>query len=195
MLFIICISVVIAIVISQLFQKVTNIKRYAFYIFLFLMIIGEFSGPIPLFTVPQANNFPKIYAWLNTIPQNSTYIEMPIYNWNMPPYTEQELWREYYGTTSFRKSVNGYTGFSPPPWQDFIYFMHKNFPNKESISKIQSLGVQYIIVDKATFDYEHNSNKHAPASSSVVSILKSYKNLRFIKNTDGYDVFSIDEKK
>ena len=73
--------------------------------------------------------------------------------------------------------------------------MHKTFPSKESVEKIHALGVNYIVIDKTTFDKEFMKDKKTPAGSTVVSLLKSYKNIKFIKNVENYTVFSIDEKK
>jgi|GEM_PF-1522548 len=195
MLFCVSMAVVIAIVLNQNLLKIPKVTRVFIYTILFIATVGEFNGPIPLIDVPQIKSFPQVYSWLATTPEKSSYIILPIYNWNMPPFTQQELWREYYGTIEFRKSVNGYTGFSPPPWQDFIYSMHKTFPNRESVKEIHSLEVNYILIDKIAYDKEHLINTKTPPSSTVILTLKSYKNLKFIKNVGNYSIFNFDEVK
>ena len=91
------------------------------------------------YPVKSLNNFPKVYDFLSTTDSNSVSIMLPIYNWNSPN-SHIELEREYYLTKNFRKTVNGYSGFSPFSWQDDVLYLFNNFPkNKEDINKLMAL--------------------------------------------------------
>lgn len=194
MLFIISIAILIGLELQIITKKISFKIKIAIYLVLIIGIIGEFSQ-IQFISIPQKKVFPKIYSWMDTTPVNSTFIFMPIYNWNMQPYAQQELFREYYSTIEFRPMVNGYSGFSPPPWQEFISFMHNNFPNDKSIYKLRDMGVRYIVIDKYSFDKGFHSKFEKIDGDTAITILKKDKLVTFIKSFDNYSVFAIGVKK
>ncbi len=157
-------------------------------------IIGEFY-PLQFFSVPQKKDFPKVFQWMNTTPQQARFIFMPIYNWDMQPYVQQELFREYYSTVEFRKMVNGYSGFSPPPWQEFIYSMNKTFPNNKSIQMLRKIGINYIIVDKSSYDTDHKNHIEKYDGTKIITALKSNPTITLIKTLNNFTVFSLDVKR
>ena len=114
-------------------------------------IVAEYNFPMKFYPVTQVKDFAQSYKWLSNTPKNSIYITMPIHNWNSPNYAI-ELEREYYSTQNFRKTVNGYSGFSPFKWQEDILYLFSNFPENESILRIKKMGVNYIIVNKNEYD-------------------------------------------
>ena len=190
MLFIIAISILVGIILNKIFKNISFKKQFMLYLLLVLGILVEFS-PFNFISVPQKKDFPKIYSWMNTTPPDTSFIILPIYNWNMQPYVGQELYREYFSTVEFRSMVNGYSGFSPPPWQSFIGFMHQSFPEEKSIDKLRSLGVNYIIIDKSSFDAEYKAHLSFYNGNMIVSVLKKEHTVLFIKNVDNYSVFKI----
>ncbi len=193
-LFIISIAVVIGLVLNSFLKNVASEKKFLIYFFLIVGIIIEFA-PIHFITIPQKNNFPKIYSWMATTPKNATFIILPIYNWNMQPNVSQELLREYYSTIELHPMVNGYSGFSPPPWQDFTYFMYKKFPKQQSISALEKLDVEYIIIDKATFDNEHKIHPNYPSGRAILAELKNSRKVVLVKHIDNFSVFAITKNK
>jgi hypothetical protein len=196
MLFIIGISVVIALVLNNFLAKFSHKTQIFVYLVLLAGVVLELNFPLKLYSIPQVKDFPKVYSWMATTPQNAIFIELPIYNWNYTPYVQQELYREYFGTINFRRTVNGYTGFSPPPWQDFISDMHQNFPSDKSIQKIQKLGVQYIIINKNDFDAEYRAKFEKYNGDEVIQILKKDNSVSLVKKfDDGIYVFIFDAKK
>lgn len=42
--------------------------------------------------------------------------------------------------------VNGYSGFSPPEWEKFVFFLRKYFPQEESLLKLRNIGVNYLVI-------------------------------------------------
>src|SRR6266567_5623388 len=99
----------------------------------------------------------------------------------MLPYVRQEMLREYYSTENFRKIVNGYSGFSPPKWQHFIYIMHQQFPSNESIKKLRAIGVQYLIINVKNFDYGYKTKFEKYNGDEIINALKENHSLHLIK--------------
>lgn len=190
MLFILAIAVAIAIVLRQLVNNFSKTKKIFLYILLFAGVIGEFNFPMHFKTVPQINTFPKVYSWLATTPKDTNVIFMPIYNWDQFPYTQQEIWREYYSTIEYRNMVNGYSGFSPPPWQMLVKNLYTNFPDKQNISAIKKLGITYIIVDKYQYDFLYNDKQKKMKGSEVIDRLEKNTSLKLVKQFGKDYVFS-----
>jgi hypothetical protein len=194
MLFILGIVVFISLIMNTMLKNISLKKQIIFYSLLFIGIVAEFA-PMHYISVPQKKDFPKVYSWMATTPANTSFIILPIYNWNMPPFVQQEFYREYYSTVEFRPMVNGYSGFSPPPWQDFIYFMHNTFPKQISIDKTQAMGVNYIIIDTKSYDVEYKTHQSHFNGSAILTKLKNNRSLMFIKTIGDYTVFAIHERK
>jgi hypothetical protein len=195
MLFILATATLIGLVFAQITTRFKFKKKFIIYILLTMGVIAEFY-PITFVKVPQKKDFPQVYSWMATTPKDSTFIEMPIYNWNDTPYVEQELLREYYGTENFRRIVNGYSGFSPPPWQDFILDMHNEFPNAKSVKTIHSMGVDYIIVNSNDYNVGYKAKFEKYSGNQVLQQMKKNRSVSMIKKfNDGIYVFAIDGKK
>jgi hypothetical protein len=189
MLFILMIVVVIALTLHNLLKRYSLVKRVAIYLLLLIGIVAEFNFPMHFEEITQRKDFPQVYSWLNTTPKNSAVIIMPIYNWNMA-YPGEEMKREYFSTENFRRTVNGYTGFSPPPWQELLTRLHEDFPNDKSIKEIRSLGVDYIIVDKSMYDKGFKEKKEKVNGSFIIDKLKKSSSLKFVKKLDSYYIFT-----
>ena len=148
-LFIFCMAVLISLILPLVLKNFK--KSWIIYLVLILGIVVEYNFPMKFYKVLSINQFPKVYEWMNTTPNDSVFIIMPIYNWNSPN-SSLELERQYFYTKSFRKTVNGYSGFSPIAWQENVLYLFNNFPNTESINKIRAMGVDFIVVNKQEYD-------------------------------------------
>lgn len=188
MLFIICIAVVITLVLYKIFAKYSSKTRNLIYFLIIAAVILEFNFPIPFVKVPQKKDFPKVYRWLNSTPQNSAIILMPAYNWNMK-YSSDEILRSYYSTVNFRKSVNGYSGFFPTNWQNLLIDLQNDFPNESSVTKIKNLGVDYIIIDRQGYDKNFKDKLLSYNGDKVIKMLKQNSSLKLIKDFGNYTVF------
>lgn len=188
MLFILCSAIVISLVIFKTFQKYSLRKRIIIYFLLFIGIVLEFNSPMHFVNIPQKKDFPKVYSWLNTIPKDAPVIIMPIYNWNMM-YSGEEIKREYFSTINFRRTVNGYSGFSPPPWQKLIEKLNAAFPNDESIKMIKDIGVRYIIIDKNGYDKNFKTKQSKVNGASIMNSLKKNSSLKLVKDFQDHSVF------
>jgi hypothetical protein len=189
-LFVLAFAVAICIILSKITKRYSSFPKIIIYLTLIAGTVLEFNFPLQTNKVPQVKDFPKVYSWLNTTPKETAIIELPIYNWGSWPYTQEELWREYYGTLHFRKTVNGYTGFSPPPWQNLINTINDDFPSKKSIQLIQKLGVTYLIVDKDLYDKEYNNKLIKISGSNIIELLRKDSSLHLVQEFDNQYVFS-----
>lgn len=181
-LFIVLSAILIAYVLKETLIKTKTNKRNLFIILFILLVIFEFNFPMKFYKVPPPNQFPKVYSWLSTTPKSTVIIEMPVYNWNVTPYANQEFWREYYSTIHFRRTVNGISGFSPPPWQETVNYLLAFFPSQESINKLKKMGVNTIIVHKSEYDilYKNNYkilNRSTPSGNNIIEYLKNNENV------------------
>lgn len=190
MMFIVFISIPIAIMLSQILKHQT-IKMKTFTVLLLIgLTMFEFNFPLKFFNVAQSKDFPKIFSYLKTIPTDSKIIIMPIFNWNMWG-AQIEIQREYYSTVAFAKMVNGASGFSPPPWQKMVEKLHDSFPDSNSVNTLQQMGVNYILIDSATYDKGYSENTEKYDSKTVLARLSKNKNLKFVKEVDNYSVFRL----
>ena len=196
MLFILFAAPVIAVYLKEALKNTSaNIKSGLILLLIFLVIL-EFNYPIKFYPVPQVKDFPKVYSWLVATPKQTAIIEMPIYNWNIAPYASREFWREYYSTAHVRKTVNGVSGFSPPPWQGFVNYLLSDFPSEESIAKLKNIGVNLIIVHKKEYDTLHKDNfifqdKKIPSGKEVIKYLMTNKSVSLEKQFGQDFVFRI----
>lgn len=152
MLFILAIAIVIAIMLSRIRKVLTTRVVLGLYVVLFCGIILEFNFPLRFESAMQKRDFPPVYSWLRTTSLDATFIEMPIYVWNMQPYVFEENYREYYSVVHFRKSVNGASGFTPPPWENMARNLLKDFPSDDSYNHFRSIGIDYVIVHRDQYN-------------------------------------------
>lgn len=171
-LFIICMSVVIGYVLSQVFRKYSSPRKALVAIILIALVVLEYQPSIDFVRMPQLKDAPREYSYINSI-QSAKVVEMPIYNWNTFPYSDKEYLRQYYSLINFAPRVNGVSGFSPPPWQDFVVSQLKSFPSPESLKELKKIGVNTIIVHPQ--DYDEMAEVHykvsgvpIPSSSTVL---------------------------
>lgn len=196
MLFLICIVVCVAIVLTVILEKFSSLKKTSIYILLITVVIVEYQFPMGFATVPQINEFPKEYQWLRTTPLDTKIIEMPIYNWSMLPYSFGEQLRGYYNTYYFRTTMSGFSGFSPPPWQILVTNLLKNFPSNTTIYKLKRLGINYILVHTNEFDMLYHNHftvnkKTVPDGITIIKLLQLNKQVQLVKVFDTTYVYKI----
>lgn len=161
-----------------------------------LGVLWEFKFPYNFQPIPTKENFPKIYNFINNLPDNSVISEFPIYNWNTFTVYNNENLREYYSTLSFTKTFNGAAGFDPPPWQDKVQYLIKYFPNQDSISLLKKNGVNYIIIHADEFNGLHATGlkfngRVAPSGTEVRNDLENNPTVSFVSFVGNAYVFRI----
>lgn len=151
-LFIVAFAICIAVVLKKIMERCSFRRKMLILGLLIAGIFVEYQPSFSFVSLPLKKNFPPEYHWLSQQESDSVIIEMPIYNWNTFPYAIGELQRMYYGTIHFRRSVNGGSGFSPPPWQDSITYILQTFPEEKTLLALKEMGVDYIVVHKDDYD-------------------------------------------
>jgi len=187
MLFIICMAIVASYSVQMILKNKSIRVKFLIYFVLFLGLIAEFNPPVTYFPIHSINNFPSVYQWLSTTPKETVIIEMPIYNWNTFPYSNIEQLRDYYSTADFRKTVNGYSGFSPPPWQTLVTNLLTYFPNKKTLRTLKNMNITYIIVHTTEYDRMHHdkykiNQRIIPSGNEVLKYLENDNSLKLVKH-------------
>lgn len=187
-LFIIASAILVSIFLSKVIKN--HVKQTFMLVIVLLVVFLEFNFPIKWNKIQSTRDFPKEYSYIASLPMDTKIIELPVYNWGMWPYTQHELLREYYATAHFRKTINGYSGFSPPPWQNLITEILKKFPEDIAIKKLKNLGVNYVLVHKDEYD-QMSHDKYAvdgvkiKSGKEIIKILEDKKMtpVKIFKNT------------
>jgi hypothetical protein len=95
--------------------------------------------------VPVGDQVPPVYRWLAEQPPGPL-LELPM------AFTEggPQLDYQYLSTYHWRPTPDGYSGFVPPKRGQIVYEMG-HFPSERSVSLLQALGVQHILVHTDRF--------------------------------------------
>jgi hypothetical protein len=127
-------------------------------ILLFLpLAIGVENLAIPLpYAAAVPAQVPEVYRWLADLPDDTVVIELPFSStedgrpdWGTFPYVEG--WRVYFSTFHWKSIVNGYSGFHPPGYQEFVGEMI-GFPDGPSISRLNEIGIDYVLLHRDMYD-------------------------------------------
>lgn len=189
-------AIVIAIVLDKVLKKYSFNKKIIIYGALILGCVIELNFPMSFVKIPKTNEFPKEHIWLSSTPKETKYIEMPIYNWDMYDYASIELWRLYYSTTNYRRTVNGGGGFTPPEWQKMIYSLNESFPSDKSIDQLKNMNIDYIIIHKNEYDRLHKDkftvySKYFENGNQVLNKINQNKNLELVEKFGDSYIYKI----
>lgn len=139
-----------AVVIDKwLFKKPETFRRL-FYFGTIVLLLYYTKVPKNYFEVPKKAQYPKVYSWLKEQP-GQVIVEIPIYYWGDFVYGKREVYRMLYSLEHKKKMVNGYSGFSPPEWEELVIYLRKKIPQMESLLKLRNIGVDYLIVHETEF--------------------------------------------
>jgi hypothetical protein len=104
-----------------------------------LMLAEYVSRPIPLQPIPL--DVPKVYADMlhdRGEGPDAVIVEYPVSVSDNPTYM-------YYSTYHWQPLVNGYSGFFPPSYGEFVDAF-RGFPDDRSIDALATRGVRYVLV-------------------------------------------------
>jgi len=196
MLFVLCCAVSVGILMHEVTKRMQQKKKIVLYLALFAGVIAEFKFPMQFINAPQLKDFPLVYSWVAKTPKEAVLIELPVYNWYMAPYINNQRMRQFYSTQHFRKTVSGTSGFSPPPWQQFVEETVSEFPSSASLRKLKQKHIQYLLVYKKEYDELANvsyqvRNKKIPNGKSVISSLNTSDLVTYIQTFDDVYVYKI----
>ena len=104
------------------------------------LILAEYvSRPIPLQPIPLSA--PNVYAEMlrdRGEGPDAVIVEYPVSGGDNPTYM-------YYSTFHWQRLVNGYSGFFPPSYGEFVDAF-RGFPDDQSIDALATRGVRYVLV-------------------------------------------------
>lgn len=141
-------SVFVGLLLNELLRKKTKL----FLVIIAIGILAEINVPFTYYQLSAKKDFPPVYIFIDTLPKKTAIIELPIFSWDVQPYSNIEFMREYYSTLHFRNTVNGYSGFSPKEWELNTKFLTKGFPDGKTISYLRKINVNYVILHKDDYD-------------------------------------------
>jgi hypothetical protein len=103
-----------------------------------LVAVGLECGSAPMRLEELPRQLPDVYRFLRILNQ-AVVIELPIADWDLA------AMYMYWSTQHWHRLVNGYSGFSPPDYEETLARM-QGFPDDRSIERLQRLNVRYIVV-------------------------------------------------
>jgi len=141
-----------------------------------VLILAEyFAAPLPVVAAPERSDFPAQHYWLAEQDPQTTFVAYPL------RIRSEEL-RVYYSTLHWRRSVNGYSGYEPPLYQEIVR-LGQRFPTHQAVEDFQALGVDYLIVDL--------NEAMAKRRRRLLARLQENENLIEVADLDGVRIFSI----
>jgi hypothetical protein len=110
-----------------------------------VLLVAEFAV-VPLATMPYRVEIPAIDRWLDGRPKPFVVAELPL-----PSYGAGGAWERrqsefmLHSMAHWQKTVHGYSGFRPPLHIE-LYWQLRLFPDEQSLTSLEQLGVDYIVI-------------------------------------------------
>lgn len=119
--------------------------------FLSILMLAEFSLALPVSEglAGTQDGMPSYVAWLRDAPRGPV-IEMPIYREGITGAVRQG-YRQYISTYDWLPRVNGYSGYFPHGYKEFVEVM-RGFPDKASLDALRDRGVRFVLVHFNEYD-------------------------------------------
>ena len=111
-----------------------------------LVTLDSRSRPLDLSQLPDQS--PAVYTWLAQQPA-AVVCEYPVGNLQGRA-GPQDATYMYYSTRHWRKLVNGYSGFTPPSYDDLLDHL-RDFPSASSIAYLRGRAVTLLLVHSAFY--------------------------------------------
>jgi len=147
------------------------------------LLVGEFAA-IPLGTEPYAVEIPAIDRWLARQAAPMVIAEVPL------PDSRDVNRRErrqtlfmLHSTAHWQRTVHGYSGLRPPQHDD-LYRALLRFPDDDSVTKLQALGVTHVVVHSELYAAEEWPEVHARLADFA-------SRLRFVHEEAGGRVYAV----
>ncbi|MBM4078696.1 MAG: discoidin domain-containing protein, partial [Planctomycetes bacterium] len=103
-----------------------------------LAVLEYLAVPVPLAHVPVGKDMPEAYRWLARQPGDLALVEIPY------GVTRLDAFYMYASTAHWKRLVNGASGYDPPERAALRLLMYE-FPSKDSLEALRSLGVDYVV--------------------------------------------------
>lgn len=131
-----------------------------------LLLLAEFAVTLPVTSglIGTAEKMPSYVAWLRDAPPGPV-IEMPIYREGVTGAVRQG-YRQYISTFDWKPRVNGYSGYFPVGYKEFVEVM-RGFPDDASIRALQERGVRYVLVHFNEYDAPGEDGPGLPSAARL----------------------------
>lgn len=127
----------------------TNKKIIISSLFTLFIILESLYIPLGVPTIQTGEDIPEIYRWLGQEEGEFAVVELPTGYFtpdgNNLHYDTKYM---YFSTYHWKKLVNGYSGFFPPYYIELLHHL-QSFPSDESITRLEDVGVRYVIIHSA----------------------------------------------
>jgi hypothetical protein len=140
---------------AAIWRRLKGWRRPFFAGLVSLLLLAEyFSAPIPLTKVLVKEEIPEVYRWLGSQKdEDFALLELPL------PHPERsdrgkDCLRLYYSAYHWKNLVNGYSGYSPPLYDELIRRWPKN-RLAQNIEDLKALGIRYLLVHWTESDKEN----------------------------------------
>ena len=111
---------------------------------IFLLLAAEYQTDLSrdYVGVPTRDDLPDMYAWLDSEPKASPFIELPVWTYPHHPESDRMFWNMYH----FKPFVTGQFSYWPVEYDQLVQTM-KSFPSKEAILYIQdNYKLKYLVI-------------------------------------------------
>jgi len=107
----------------------------------------------------------EVNQWLAEQPGDAPVLFLPVFTSTRSYY---ETRRMISATSHWRPMVNGYSGFSPPGFDDLAVRLNR-YPDKEAVALVQELGIRYVVFEWRYYDAQERADILARRPDSVAN--------------------------
>jgi glycerol uptake facilitator-like aquaporin len=100
--------------------------------------------------MPTKDEYPHYVYWLRDQP-DGVVIELPIFRWGSDEFSKNETQRMLYQTVHSKPQVNGYSGFSPPEWEEMVALIQGMDVGEEMMEYLRKYGAAYVVIHPAEY--------------------------------------------
>lgn len=149
--------------------------RYLVFLIPFLVTAEYINVPFTL-NCRIGKNSASVYKQLKGLKEDAVIIELPMPDWYS--LFSHEIEYLYWSVFHWKRLVNGYSGYSPPPYWVIAEKM-KYFPTEDTVEMLKVLDVDYVIV--------HNAELKRWGWPDVTGRMEGYKDVLSLSFSDGND--------
>jgi hypothetical protein len=129
----------------------SSIKRYAAIIGVLFLAFAGGKSIKQVRALPGPMETPAVYKWLAGQP-GKVMVILPMAE------EEWEMDRLPYALVHDKKTLNGFSGFYPPPLIKLGSELTDNFPNEKTINELKDLNVNWVVIDKQMYNEQCTMN-------------------------------------
>jgi len=140
-----------------------------------LVVLEYFSAPLPVVAAPKAAEFPPVQQWLAALRDDPVIVSLPFRR-------PAERRRVFYSTLHWHRTVNGFSGFIPPVYEE-LAFRSRRFPSEPFLLDLAALDVDLVVVE--TEGYRRRARRQ------LLNQLRRQQALQSVRDFDGVLVYRL----